>query len=196
MLDVVESETEVHRRFTMRDGMILVASAAVAFGLGRASLAETDFESTLWLYVLVAVIAACVTSTPTLLVLSLLQPRPPLSELCRRPGFVASLAGSTVMALGLLAAGILGTIRVIQSVMPPTSGRTALSPNSQWALNLVPHFGSLIGPAVIASWVVVALSGRRRPSRDWFDYGGRAVGAIWIGLFLLHSYSRLAYLAR
>jgi hypothetical protein len=47
-----------------------------------------------------------------------------------------------------------------------------------------PFFESRIEPAVVASWVALALARRWRPEPSWVDRAGRALGAYWIALSL------------
>ena len=194
MPDLAEPEIRVGRRPTMRDGMILVAAAAVAFGLGRSLFAGETQVPTRWIYVIMAAIVSCMALTPALLILQLFGPRPCLRQLCRQPGFVAILAGSTILALGLLELGVLGLIRLIKAGMMTPMGRPALRPNPSWWWEVSLHFDALIGPAVVACWILLALSGRRRPGHHWLDNLGRAVGTVWIVLFVVNSIARLAHL--
>ena len=194
MLELAESETEVRRRLTMRDGMILVAAAAVAFGFDRVILEGVPTAPTLSNHVWYAVLAGCSALAPVSLFLRLFRPRPDLAELCRRPGFVACLAVSTVITLGLVATGIIAVIRLAGSEGWVPAFLPVPKPNPSWWLRIAGIFLADIGPSVIACTLLLALSGRRRPSGDWLDNLGRLVGALWIVLFVHRCYLSLGML--
>ena len=148
-----------------------------------------------WHVGLCFLIGGVMTLTPTALLMSLIGPRPPLRQLARRPGFAASLAGTATLALGLglLAIAIIAIIRLIKSGRVTASGRPALTPNPGWWLWVEEDFGGIAGLAVIGAWLMLAISGRRRPARHWLDYLGRAIGAVWVLLFVAHCCRSLTH---
>ncbi len=196
MPELAEPEIGIARRPTMRDGMVLVAAVAIGVGVARALLAQKLSLTSVWPYVVFADIATCIALTPTLLVLSLFQPRPTLADLCRRPGFVASLAGSTVITLGLATAALLGTIRQVWGLGPFQLSLSAPGSNSLWWLAILGYFNGFVGPAVIACWVMLAMGGRLRPTNGWLEYGELTIGALWIVLFVIECHLHLDYLIR
>lgn len=64
--------------------------------------------------------------------------------------------------------------------------------NPSWWLNIGLFFGVFAGTSVLGGWIVLALSGRRRPSSNWFDVLGRFVGGSWIAVFLIYACWRVA----
>jgi hypothetical protein len=177
------------RRFTMRDAMILVASA----GAGLAILAPLQ-EGPLkvwpqWSVYLAYYNIGLLALTPTALTLRLIGPRPLMHRLARQPGFAASVAGSTILALGVLATGILTLVRLIKDDLGPSSP-PPLNP-MEWA-GIVLYFTPIVGPSILATWVMLAVSGHRRPVASWLDYLGRGIGVGWIILFVIETYVRLA----
>jgi hypothetical protein len=182
--------------------MILVAASAVAFGIVRPIIAARFLQNQpRWASYLAAVMAVLVTWTPTVLLLRLRRPRPPLHRLARQPGFAAGLAGTAIVALGALTIGLIALVRVARRGMAVRAGVRLRStdpswwpPDSSWWLGVVFHLGAVVGPAVIGAWLLLALSGRRRPSWGWLDLLGRALGIAWIILFIISCCARLAYL--
>ena len=100
--------------------------------------------------------------------------------------------GTATLGLALLAMGVVGTVRLIKGGMVTASGRPALTPDPLWWWDVLRYFSEVNGAAIIAGWLVLALSGRRRPGRDWLDYLGRAIGVGWIVLFVVGCCDRLA----
>jgi hypothetical protein len=178
--------------------MVLVAASALAFLILRPVAGGWLRSEPRWTTVLAGTISLLMTWTPTLLILHLRRPRRPRLMLARSPGFAACLAGTSVIALALLALAVLLVIRQFTAVGPSASGLRSSMAFSQWPwwVGVVVQFGPLVGPAVIATWLFLAASGRRRPSGDWLDGLGRVVGAAWIAIFVINSCSRLSYLMR
>ena len=185
-----------HRRFTLVDGMILVAASAVALVIFRTIVEAPHAIEMFWTRILAATFGVLFAGTPTLLFLRLRHPRPTLHRLSRQPGFVASLTGSAILALGLLAIGFFGLLRVAHRLLPVRPGVRLSQADPSWWLSVIFHFDAVVGPAVIAAWLLLALSGRRRPHRGWLDILGRVTGVVWIVLFALRCWASLAYLLR
>jgi len=68
------------------------------------------------------------------------------------------------------------------------------TPDPSWWMGVVFYFGVIVGPAVIEAWLLLTLSGRRRPTKGWPDRLGRAIVLAWIVLFLIYCCARLASL--
>lgn len=174
--------------------MILIAASAVALVIVRPVVAGPLQQRPGWSHYLAWAIGWLVAWTPTVLILRLRDPRPPLRRLSRQPGFAASLAGTAVLALGLLAIGLIALVRVARQGSPARPAMGIRPPDPSWWVWVVLHFGTVVGPAVIAAWVLLAVSGRRRPPRGWLDILARAVGVGWIVLFVINCCARLTYL--
>lgn len=179
------------RRFTLLDAMVLVAASAVAFVIVRPVVAPSPLGVPAWGIVLAFFIAGLVAWTPAALALRLRSPRPSIRKLCRQPGFAASLAASAILSLGVLATALLALIRAVRRYPP---GSPPL-PDPTWWVGVVLQIGPFVGPAVIAAWIVLAVTGRRRPSRNWLDVLGRVLGAGWVVLFLINCCVLLARLS-
>jgi hypothetical protein len=174
--------------------MILVAASAVALVLVRPLISGRLQDQPRWASYLAVVMGVLVTWTPTVLLLRLRRPRHALRRVSRQPGFAAGLAGTSVVALGALAIGLLALVREARSGMAARAGLRLRPADSSWWLGVVLHFGSVVGPAVIGAWILLAFSGRRRPSGSWLDLLGRALGIAWIILFIINCCARLSYL--
>lgn len=186
---------EPRRRVQLVDLMIVVCGVALAFGLIRAAAAGAAGQAPLWATAIAATLGCLVAATPTLLLLRLRQPRPPLRRLAREPGFAANLAATAVLAIGLLAIGILGTVRVAKHSQTLLAGRAVRTPDPDWWAGVVFQVIMVVGPAVIGAWLLLLVSGRRRPRRGWLDPIGRVVGTLWIVVFIIHCVAQLARFA-
>ena len=192
----VVSSPRGDRRFAIIDAMILIAASAVAFVLVRPLIFGTLQTQPPWARYLVAAVGVLVTWTPTVFVLRLRRPRPTLHRLSRQPGFAAGLAGTAILFLGALTIGVLALIRESRGGIAVRPGVRLPSPDPAWWSGVVIHFGTVVGPAIIGVWLLLALSGRRRPTLSWLDLLGRAMGTAWIVLFVINCGFRLSYLVK
>jgi hypothetical protein len=116
-------------------------------------------------------------------------PRLPLWR-ARRPGAVACLAATSVLALLLIAQSIrpyrdalhisigrYGEFRAI-TTGPYGGGRRVgdLDP----LLNTLLQVPRVAGFVVAGAWIALGIAGRWRPEAGWIDRLGRAVGVFWI----------------
>ena len=186
--------TRIERRFSILDAMTLVVASALAFALIRPVMLDEPVGLPAWGRWLTASVGVLVTWTPTVLWLRLRHPRPPLRRLARQPGFAASVVGTGILALGALATGLLALLRTARQGMGVRGGMLLRTPDPLWWVGVVLHFAAVVGPAVLAAWLILALSGRRRPARGWLDRLGRLIGLAWIVLFVINCCVRLAYL--
>ena len=178
------------RAFGIADGLILIAGVAVGLASLRVVAPELNpqmiwdtlvrprvpwspayaFEllMELGVYLAIPFLAAW---TPTCLVVQLIRPRPLWRQLCRRPGFVACLIASTVIAVTVVAA--------LLDVW--LSNRGALNPLEPLIRELLLG-GTLAGSGVLWCWVTMRLCGVCRPRATWPDRLGRLTGAAWVAL--------------
>jgi len=175
------------RRFTLRDGMILVAASALSFVMVSSLWRISGPSPTLWQYANSFLLFGLVALTPAVLALRLIRPRPTVQKLCRQTGFAALLISSVIMSITFI---ILGSISLALWIkgrrLPPLPPGGTTDPF--WWANLLLNSASEVGPAVVAGWVLLVLSGRRRPGRDWLEFAGRAIGTGWIIFFLINRY--------
>ncbi len=172
----------VCRRFGVLDAMILVAAIAAGlaairgimpYGFNPLIIFDNDGPVRLqakmvfsWINSSLPVAAAL---TVSLVPLRLLRPRPPARRVCREPGFVASVAASSV-TLG----GLLWSIPAIAAT------------NNTFIDCLSFAFSPFMAPlyagwAVAGAWALLFWGGRWKPQPHWLDRAGRIAGGFWIG---------------
>ncbi|MDB5352456.1 MAG: hypothetical protein JWN86_3703 [Planctomycetota bacterium] len=167
------------RRFTILDGLSLVAATAVGLGISRAVIAPMvgGFPTSLpdlkmaALVLLIAMLPVVWAWTLALIPLRLRGPRPSYRRLYRQPGWTAAIA-TLIGPLGemcrwawfiLLPFG--SSIRFDLPFAPFDVFRRLLPP---------------IGLAVALAWTLLFLSGGWRAEPSWIDRLGRGLGAMWI----------------
>lgn len=165
------------RRFTIIDGMILVAPLAVAMlgwreflvsyrtlmGRSPSTPSESLFVS------LDASIASMAFGTMAgLILVRLRRPRPGRRGLMRQPGFVACTAAMATIAFGWLFGLSLYLFRTpgwgywpFQQLCAVSMGMTA------WG--------------VVGAWLILAITGRWKAEPGWIDRTGRLLGVIVVG---------------
>jgi hypothetical protein len=112
---------------------------------------------------------------PAMLAIRLRRPRPTWRRLSRQPGVVACAAGTAAMAAGCL----------IVAVRLLFNSPTGPSFDSQGWLTVE----SRVPVAILASWLLLALSGRWRAEPGWVDRVGRFLGFYWVGVWLFRWYA-------
>jgi uncharacterized membrane protein YbaN (DUF454 family) len=170
----------VKRPFTLLDGMVLIAATAVGLGIMKAGdlpqrglfahhphlvvvvPGSMFFGITYGMYFAVTLAAA---------ILRLREPRPPWREVCRQPGFVASLASVFAVTMFFLVASFVFGRRI-----------------EEWHA-WFSYFGVfspvVIAPAVAGTWIILALTGRWCAEASWIDRLGWLSGLVWIEWFVL-----------
>lgn len=165
------------RRFTIIDGMVLVAATAVGFFLARESAipenvqtypfpVRSEFSDYLN--------STALTWTFALLGLSLTRPRPTTRELSCRPGFSAGTAALTVL-----------TARSAQLLFGSSLTSEIVSVTERIKLCMKDLFEGAwfaydLSLGVACVWVATALCGCWRPEKTWLDRTGRALGVWWL----------------
>lgn len=172
------------RRFTISDGMILVAAFAVGSLLARAYLPGLSRifgymtrrgmggvtaigRIRMWLSgpgscIVVPLMAAT-------LALRFRRPRPRWLRIARQPGFAACAAAMVALVPGV-------AVRLAM-IHRPGLQRPGFF-DQRW--NGVIYW---IGPAVIGGWLALALCRRWKAEPDWVDRLGRLLGFYWVGMF-------------
>jgi hypothetical protein len=109
--------------------------------------------------------------TLALSVLALSQPRRPLRRIARQPGVLACWAASLALATA-----------VLLEVLPwLRRGGSELD----FMVRVLPSAFRPMGCAVVAVWVIEAVSGRLRPEPSCLDRLGRLFGMMWIIAMLI-----------
>jgi hypothetical protein len=114
--------------------------------------------------------------TVALLVLRLIPPRPDWESLVQRPGFAATLVASIVL-LSLVVKGGMPVIFGVRPMYLPLE-------TSIWVALRSPRTD--VGHAVLAAWLVLALTRCWRPERTWIDRLGRALGVFWLVMIVVN----------
>ncbi len=193
------------RKMTLLDATLLVASAAIGFGLFQYAhrglfqgwiwiLDRGVPGGTDWTALLIAVTATDLTVflipviapwTVLLILLRLRPPRPSWRKIWRQPGMAACLSA----VLGWLW-GVIGFALALDVAFIARTQRTVTP--VEWAQKyLSDEMFMYIGLAVAVTWASMFFAGRWRRSADWIDMIGRFVGVAWIVIgvaWTLHEY--------
>lgn len=178
------------RRMTLGDGLILIGFTALAFAWARPALIAT---SSWGLKALTLAIPLLFSWTIAATIARLRRPRPGIQELVRQPGAAALIASISILAVGTIPIFISAMMRAsriaaLQAGSATGPGRprlAAMDPNwTKWLSASIFQVVDYVGPAVLGVWVVLALSGRRRPEAGWIDYFSRIIGGLWIAVFV------------
>lgn len=196
------------RRFTISDGMILVAALAVglawtsklapvlfrSFSPGH-SLGVSQLER--WDLVFMAAVLAMPTLLIVTLVLPVLRlrgPRPTWRRLARQPGMVASLA-AVLTLLTIIAVFFLTASLYPRSILP--SVREAFTVEYIVGLiEIVMLAAPLIGLAVASVWASLLLQHRWRCEPSLVDRLGRLVGSAWLAMVPIMGVFWMSYYIR
>jgi len=153
------------RRFTLGDGMIVVAGAAVGFALIRHEQIRIPATrvGTVFLYGS----GLCIGLSLAHLVIRVRRPRPPWRVVASQLGMSASLIVPVMLVIDtafLMASGLF-IPSVLQQLLP------------------LDDLAVLIGTGVLGSWISQIASRSVERRGDWVEWAGRSLGLIWIGLF-------------
>lgn len=177
------------RRFTLPDAIVLLMALAAGLALVRRiddswwldvncflvlyrihALRFTHADISLLTQVLVGFSPLLATWTFALWMLRLVPPRPGPAELFRQPGFVATHAATLTLVLGTLLVGF-GVRR-----------------NGTPLLDLaIQHLPIATGLAVVASWLILALTRQWQAEPTWIERFGVLAGLGWAFLLLMYA---------
>ncbi len=167
----------VRRAFTLADAMILTAATALGLGVGRFWLAMyrearvgPNYGGTLE-HAIRCGFWVAIAWTLALIPLGFKPPRPTWRRLRSRPGFVAAMATAAALLVALVHEWFVLKIR-------------------PWSLALrifLPAVSSpaRYGPMVAVAWLTLAVARGWRSECCWIDRLGRALGAFWIGAYVV-----------
>jgi hypothetical protein len=166
------------RRFTLIDAILLIAATAVGLALWRPSLELTWAQvnriglhslrlSSYWVNI------AGLTNlfgpwSVALLILSLIKPRPQIRRLVLRPAAIVGAVASLTLSIWV----------VLFALLVGVKGQSAVSLSfAQFQISL--FLPSQVALALASVWFVQALGRRCRPTRNWLDRLGWALGVSW-----------------
>ncbi len=179
------------RSLSISDGMILVAASAVAF-MGFRLTAQNqrwDLAGGKWAIVWVPDIldwGAC-SFALALVVIRLRNSRPSRDRLWRQPGWLACFVVVTTLALETVE--ILSLYFVQETAM---TGSSALNLPMIFLEILPLHAPDDISRAVIAIWIILALSQRWEAEPQGIDRLGRIVGWYWVARAVVSPFQVLS----
>jgi hypothetical protein len=149
------------------DLVVLTGATAVSFAVMRAAQHGLRADHYPPIYRWIASTGPCVLIWMcAVLGLRLFRPRPPLWRLARQPGILACLITLFSIGLSCIHAGAL-------------SDSTNAAAWSTLAVDIA--YG--ISHQILIGWFTLAITGQWRPTPDWFDRAGRALGACMIVMF-------------
>jgi hypothetical protein len=161
-------DDKARRRFTLLDAMVLVAATAI--GLAACKTILPDVRRTEQASAAATILLAA-WSWATL-VLSMQRPRPSLRRRMSWPGHAACIAAS----LATVMTGLAYLLHL---------AKFELTGNSLVRIGEAPLICSIAAaPAVLASWLTLALGRRWRREENWIGWLGRTLGIGWILVFL------------
>ncbi len=188
-----------NNRFTLLDGLVLIAATALGLGGTRVlfhrwflsspiePLSPGDFFAVLAIE-LEPFLPIPAAWTLGLAVLGLL--RTPLRKAVRSPGVAACLAGSFVVLLIPVNFAFLLVVSLFRDYGGSMARLLDNYPPSTWPVRCL---GSLsrdaqhVAVAGLVAWGLVALGRRRLRPRGWIEWAGTALLALWLLLGLLFS---------
>lgn len=183
----METRKPVVRRFTIADGMILIA--AMACGLawtGRVwpgfNLASpTPVGSWNWfrnsaVLVLIMALPCVLFLTIAVAILRVVRPRPSWWRTACQPGMTASLATLVALTIALPLIGISIAINMTKHPADPDSWREL--PGNLFEMTVMA--APVAGFAVIVAWTMLAVQRRWRNELSWIDRAGRVLGVAWV----------------
>ncbi len=172
----------VRRKVTILDAMILVAAIACGFALRRITdpaLGDFGAWDANWLgrvsgQSLAEAVPFLMALTVAVLAMRVRRPRPQWRRIFRQPGTAACVAAIVPLASAWLQFAFAAWRN--PGFLDPLSGSVDLR---------LTQGTFLAGLWVLASWLALAISGRRRPERSRLDKFGRLVGLGWIVVWAL-----------
>ena len=171
-------EATPRRRFTIADGMILVAATALA--LVELGLQHAAWEPT-WDSVAPKATWAGLVFTFALVAIRLRLPRPGRDDLWRQPGWVACASVSIVLAVLLLEESLRLARNLV--LMPQFALHFTVAMVLPQFLDRLPRLATLV---IVAAWSILALGGRWKAEAGWIDRTGRLIGVLWIAINLVN----------
>ncbi len=180
MEPVEPPDTPAKLRFTILDGMVLIAGSAVCCLIPRIhEWSILRFDQTIQImsrsstWSTITVYWAMVASA-TLAALEAFGPRPSGSRRFRRPGALAMLMVAISWAYHEIQVGI----SIVRHHL--TSDLTYMNESWEWVFAAVHDTSHAASLMVLGCWVGLILAGAWSPAKDWLDRSGRVVGGLWI----------------
>lgn len=160
------------RPFTVLDAMVLVAATAVGLAgcLHLYGLRLPGCPS-----VLARELPMLTSWTVALVGLRLRKPRPERRLMLSQPGAAACATVLLFLALTPVVGVLSWGIKALLSAYTPLQPRGWV-----WSGTLILLGSGTCGAVVAGAWLVLAVSGLRRPEPGWLDRLGRIAGVCWV----------------
>ena len=181
------------RKFTVLDGMVLIAATGIAFVPIRLFLWENwHFPEELsvpeiWrmgLEINVSLVPLALSLSMALWLLGMKKPRPNLRRVYRKPGMAAC-------TVAIVYAILSSTGYVVFLHFSHALDRGVFEDDNSTMLwiriGMQPAF--LVGGAVVSVWIVMGLGGTWRAEPSWIDRAGRALGIYWVSTSVLFGWA-------
>jgi hypothetical protein len=167
---------DTRRRFTIADGMILVAATAAALATAKSFPPRPRHALLPWAAEIPKLTWAGLIFTLALIPIRLRRPRPGRDDLWRRPGWVACVSVAIALVIVFLQACLSYAIILRANPAFLFSPGTDLS----FFRNNIGHIQTQAITAVAAAWSVLACGGLWESEPGWIDRAGRVIGVYWI----------------
>jgi uncharacterized YccA/Bax inhibitor family protein len=149
------------------DLMVLTGTTAVSFALARDAQHDLRARGYPEIYRWIESSGLCVTIWMwAILGLRLHRPRPRFWRLARQPGILACCISLSSFVLSSIQAGIL-----------------SYEINSRGLSGVAVELANGTCYAILIAWLTLAITGQWRPTPDWFDRAGRALGVYMLVVF-------------
>ncbi len=185
------------RRFTLLDGMILVAATAVGYALvhvlerliGEGAFLSLIREawtgggmfSSMALVLYLIILPVLMAWTVALIPLRLLKPRPRFRRATCQPGLMAGIA--VTLAIGFMGL-VVGILSISMSWLIGGLDQVVM-------IQGVLMLPASLGLAVLVTWTTLLLGRRWRAEPSWIDRLGRIIGVAWVLLGLASPFALL-----
>ncbi len=176
----METAPESRRRFTISDGMILVAATALALVAARSKIVVPTMGQTHWARAEPNLTWAGLAFTLALIPIRLNRPRSVREDLWRQPGLVACISVAIALLISILQQVVSSLAICLR--MPKISLRNELGQIFEETIYRLPAQAILV---IVASWTILALGRRWKAEPGWIDRAGRVIGAYWIVINLM-----------
>jgi hypothetical protein len=151
----------------LADLVVLTGATAVSFAVVRAAQQGLRAHHYPEVYRWIESTGPCVLIWMwTVLGLRLFRTRPPIWRLARQPGILACLISLFSFGLACIHAGAF-----------------SLDMNATVWSTLAVEIAHGISGEILIAWLTLAITGQWRPTPDWFDRAGRALGVYMIAAF-------------
>ncbi len=173
--------TDGRRRFTIADGMILIAATAFALVAIRATLVDASgMTVSPWAWAEPRLTWVGLAFTLAFLPIRLRRPRPDRAGLWRQPGWVACVSVMISLLVSLFQQVLSDATLILRRPVPRL--RHVLEQIPQETLLRLPMHAVIV---IVATWIVLHRGGQWNAEPGWVNRSGRAIAVYWVVINLL-----------